>query len=398
MKNLRKFLIIFILFISAGVIAFHGVKANASSEIDSLQATINAKEARVNELSKKIDAYREKIVKQQAQSVTLNGEVSILENRIAKTELDIEQADEEIDLVNAQIALLTRSLFDLENTLEQDREALIALLRKIQVDDGDMVLKLFFGTDSFAELFGELQRLEQIQADVKASLERTEKQKDQLIAARELQSKKREQMDTLKATFEEYQERFIREQKSKEQLLSISRNNESEFQSLLRELRQEESSIEQEISELQLKVQSKIKESDAVGDSSIMTWPVKSQSRRTSAKFRDPEYPYRHLFQHSGVDMPAKQGTAVLAAAPGYVAWSRVGRQYGNYVMIIHTNGLATLYAHLSRSFVSADQFVQRGEEIGAVGSTGLSTGPHLNFEVRKNGIPTDPIPFLRDE
>ena len=74
--------------------------------------------------------------------MTLNGEVSILENRIAKTELDIEQADEEIDLVNAQIALLTRSLFDLENTLEQDREALIALLRKIQVDDGDMVLKL----------------------------------------------------------------------------------------------------------------------------------------------------------------------------------------------------------------------------------------------------------------
>ena len=94
----------------------------------------------------------------------------------------------------------------------------------------------------------------------------------------------------------------------------------------------------------------------------------------------------------------SKAGDGCSAAAPGYVAWSRVGRQYGNYVMIIHTNGLATLYAHLSRSFVSADQFVQRGEEIGAVGSTGLSTGPHLHFEVRKNGIPTDPIPFLRDE
>ena len=68
---------------------------------------------------------------------------------------------------------------------------------------------------------------------------------------------------------------------------------------------------------------------------------------------------------------------------------------YGNYVMVIHTNGIATLYAHLSRIDVVADQFVSRGDIIGAVGSTGFSTGPHLHFEVRLNGIPTDPLSYL---
>ena len=69
--------------------------------------------------------------------------------------------------------------------------------------------------------------------------------------------------------------------------------------------------------------------------------------------------------------------------------------QYGNYVMIIHSDGIATLYAHLSRIDVVADQFLPRGGQVGAVGMTGLTTGPHLHFEVRKNGIPTDPLPYL---
>ena len=101
------------------------------------------------------------------------------------------------------------------------------------------------------------------------------------------------------------------------------------------------------------------------------------------------------MFEHSGLDLPAASGTLVLSAATGYVAWTKNGRLYGNYVMVIHASGVSTLYAHLSRIDVVADQFVARGDQIGAVGSTGLSTGPHLHFEVRKNGIPTNPLDYL---
>jgi murein DD-endopeptidase MepM/ murein hydrolase activator NlpD len=98
---------------------------------------------------------------------------------------------------------------------------------------------------------------------------------------------------------------------------------------------------------------------------------------------------------HGGVDMAAPAGTPVHAAATGVatVAWSPNG--YGLYVVVRHGGGVSTLYGHLeSTALVSGDP-VGAGAEIGRVGSTGLSTGPHLHFEVRRDGRPVDPVPLL---
>jgi murein DD-endopeptidase MepM/ murein hydrolase activator NlpD len=120
-----------------------------------------------------------------------------------------------------------------------------------------------------------------------------------------------------------------------------------------------------------------------------------------SAYFHDKTYPFRKLFEHPGVDLPTPVGTPVKAAAGGYVAFNRTGKQYGNYVMIVHPGGVATLYAHLSRFSVKPDTYIERGEVVGLSGGrpgdqgAGLSTGPHLHFEMRQDGIPVDPLPYL---
>jgi len=107
------------------------------------------------------------------------------------------------------------------------------------------------------------------------------------------------------------------------------------------------------------------------------------------------------IYLNTPVYLPEPRGTSVLAAASGYVAWARTGPSYGNYIMIIHANGMSTLYAHLSQMNVVADQFVARGDLIGRSGGVpgtqgaGLSTGAHLHFEVRKNGIPVNPLDYL---
>ena len=96
------------------------------------------------------------------------------------------------------------------------------------------------------------------------------------------------------------------------------------------------------------------------------------------------------------MDVGIPSGTPIKAAESGYVA--KVGintRWYGTYIMIIHNNNLATLYAHLSSANVSADQYVSRGQIIASSGSTGFSSGPHLHFEVRLNGIPVNPLTYL---
>jgi murein DD-endopeptidase MepM/ murein hydrolase activator NlpD len=104
--------------------------------------------------------------------------------------------------------------------------------------------------------------------------------------------------------------------------------------------------------------------------------------------------PYPHF--HTGVDLAAPLGTPVLAAADGIVvAVAHTAIGYGNYVMIAHGGGVITLYAHLLETVVNVGDRVKRGQLIGREGSTGLSTGPHVHFEVRVNDQVVDPMRFL---
>lgn len=106
----------------------------------------------------------------------------------------------------------------------------------------------------------------------------------------------------------------------------------------------------------------------------------------------------RYTWYHKGSDIANSAGTPVLAADAGKImvaGWpDNVG--YGNRIIIDHGNGFVTLYGHLSKIYVSAGQSVKRGDTIGAVGSTGRSTGPHLHFEIRVNGDAKDPLTYLK--
>lgn len=98
---------------------------------------------------------------------------------------------------------------------------------------------------------------------------------------------------------------------------------------------------------------------------------------------------------HHGLDIVAQTGTPVLASASGVVVKSGYEAQYGNVVVIDHGAGYRSVYAHMSSSSVEEGAFVNSGEEVGKVGSTGRSTGPHLHYEVRVNGLPVNPARFL---
>lgn len=99
---------------------------------------------------------------------------------------------------------------------------------------------------------------------------------------------------------------------------------------------------------------------------------------------------------HEGIDFLADIGSPVVAAAGGVVIFAGFHPQYGNVIDIDHGNDLLTRYAHLSKILVKEGDIVQRGHRIGLSGSTGRSTGPHLHFEVRLNGVPQNPARFLQ--
>src|SRR5262249_14059545 len=98
---------------------------------------------------------------------------------------------------------------------------------------------------------------------------------------------------------------------------------------------------------------------------------------------------------HTGADLAATTGTPIHAAAAGDVISAGWLGGYGNATIIDHGGGIATLYGHQSALLVAAGQHVEKGQVIGRVGRTGSCTGPHLHFEVRVNGNPVDPMPYL---
>ena len=124
-------------------------------------------------------------------------------------------------------------------------------------------------------------------------------------------------------------------------------------------------------------------------------WPIPTHSR-ISSPFGSRSHPItRRQENHSGVDVPAPSGTRINAAADGVVTLSGRHGGYGITVIIYHGNGYSTLYAHNSRNLVSEGQNVERGQHIANVGTTGVSTGNHLHFEIRRNGRAVNPMSYF---
>jgi murein DD-endopeptidase MepM/ murein hydrolase activator NlpD len=135
-----------------------------------------------------------------------------------------------------------------------------------------------------------------------------------------------------------------------------------------------------------------------------LIWPL-SGSHTITATFHDPDYPFRYLFEHPAIDLRASFNTPLKASGSGYVARVNInGSSYG-YIMIVHGDGLSTVYGHVNQSYVSEDEYVIQGQTIGLSGGLPgtrgagyLTTGPHLHFEVRKNGIPVNPLEYLSND
>lgn len=134
-------------------------------------------------------------------------------------------------------------------------------------------------------------------------------------------------------------------------------------------------------------------------EASLKTIP---SGRPTMAPMQSSSYGYRrdpfngHAAFHAGIDFPGSHGQPILAAAAGKVSFVGQRSGYGNVVEITHGNGLMTRYAHLSGFSAKVGKQVARGDRIASMGSTGRSTGDHLHFEVRLNGQPVNPRPFLQ--
>jgi len=211
------------------------------------------------------------------------------------------------------------------------------------------------------------------------------------------------ELDILESVLEGKKGTLDSQKSAKYNLMSITEGQEANFQALLQQTKEEQEQINNDIVYLEKIAREKLnRELQQVGlESNGLMWPV--SARTITAYFHDPDYPYRWIFEHPAIDIAVPQGTPLRAAESGYVAKIKDGGQTGySYIMVVHANNLSTVYGHVNQFSVSTDQFVSKGQIIaysggmpGTRGAGPLSSGPHLHFETRVNGVPVNPLNYL---
>jgi murein DD-endopeptidase MepM/ murein hydrolase activator NlpD len=378
----------------------HAVGAGGTSAIEAKIAAERAKAARLS--------ARLQLKRAQLHSVTLR--YNDLQRQLSETNAAIGVVNGRIDTLDAQTASAERrirwntiQLNAAQRSLKLHDEMLHRRLVDIY-ENGDLsYLNVLMAARSFSEFVERWEDLrlliaanqravrerraaEQRVAAVEADLERT---KLELDSEQELQQQARSQLGSLAAerqnlvAFAAEQRRHAAAQVA--QMEDLSAAEEAYLEGLIQERERE--------LEAQRKAAGIAGGFESEGGPGSFSWPVTGTITspfgwRSNPFGGAPEF-------HQGLDIAAPTGTTVTAAAGGTVLMAQWYGGYGNYILIDHGGGYSTGYGHLSAIYVSANQTVARGQAIGAVGSTGQSTGPHLHFEIRINGKPVDPAPRL---
>lgn len=383
--------------------------SSTDAEIELLNKKITEKKAKVKKLEESIAQVKKDIAKKKLEATSLKNLIAILDNRATQIELDIEATEEKLDTLTLEITSLQIKIARKENDIDRQKEMLSELIRTLNYESDKNYLEVIAAYDNFSDFYNRMQYLQVIQEDLGKSAKTLRIAKTDLEDKKNNTEERKESYESLKIELNEKKKDYDEQTFEKENLLFQTKSSENAYQTLLENLRKQYQEIEAEIASVEKEVRSKLeaqKKFSNNNDSSfggLFSWPT--QSRYITAYFHDPEYPYRYIFEHNAIDVRSGQGTPIKAAASGYIGRARTCSSSScySYIMILHSDNYSTVYGHLSKIIVSEEQFVTRGDIIGysggtpgTVGAGPFVTGPHLHFEVRKNGIPVNPLNYLQ--
>jgi len=375
-----------------------------ASSVDDIDAQIIETKGKIEELQKQQDIYKKNIQKKQEEAVTLKNQIDILTNKIAQTKLEIDTTEQEVKKNELEIRQTELTILEHENNISKKKRELGGTLKHLHEQDNINALEIFVLNNSLSDFFIHLENTKILSNNLQKSLDSIKRLKEELEKQKSELNKKHEQLTNLRQELKIQQAEYTGEINYKDDLLLDTKESEQKFYDLFWQAKQEQEAANSDIYNLEKQKRAQIdagtnNEQPALTDSTLI-WPV--PKTKITAYFHDKSYPFRNIFEHPAVDIRAGQGTSIRAAADGYVLKARDAGMGYSYIALIHANGLSTVYGHVSAIYVSPDEYISKGEVIGLSGGTpgtrgagNLTTGPHLHFEVRLNGIPVDPLLYL---
>jgi murein DD-endopeptidase MepM/ murein hydrolase activator NlpD len=354
----------------------------------------------IGETSQATAQAREQAAAAQAEKAKLDATVTDLQAQLDASQADLDVAQAQADRLGFASSLLAAQIEDTQHKLDaarDDAKATAVLLYKRPQDDG--MLDLIGSADGAGQVVEADRYLERVSHKRRNDLARADHLRKELDAQKAQLDEQQQQADDARdqadAKAEEVDSLLTQQQAARDDAARAQADYEAQVAELTARQAADESDLAAEDARVRDLLASLSDSGPSLGSGQFLR-PIAGAPITSGFGSRtDPITGALSSF-HPGIDFGAACGTPIKAAGNGSVIFAGFDTGgYGNYVIINHGGGLATLYGHQSAIAVSVGQAVIAGQVIGAVGSTGNSTGCHLHFEVRVNGNPVDPTGYL---
>ena len=316
-------------------------------------------------------------------------QVQNLDERINESTTKIEELNTKITELKTSISEIEGKLTEAQENYENQKKILEARLIAMYEAGETQYLDVFLQSRNMSEFLSNYFLITEIESYYMDLLEEMENKKRVIDTAMEKLQKNKEELDTALQTQLKTSKILENTKTLRENYVSKLSEEEKKIQAQIDDYTTQVNALNAEI--LQLALQG----IDTQYIGGVLAWPVPGYTR-ISSNYGMRYHPILHVNKlHTGVDIAAPMGANFVAANDGIVTKAGYNGAYGNMVIIDHGGGISTLYAHGSEILVQVGQTVKRNDPILKVGSTGYSTGPHAHFEVRINGVVTNPIEYI---
>ena len=363
------------------------------------QAEIDALKSDANDL-----ANQKKELQAQLNAVKADKNEALTQKQLLEEQIEVIRA--EISNINSQIsnyeALISQKTQELEQSEAQEQgqyELFCSRVRAMEEEGETSYWAILFGSSDFSELLDNYMMIEEIieyDNSVMEALAQLQKQVEQERA--ELEEAKAA-LEEAKAKQQSAKAELETQEAEVDKVIAEITSQESQLKAMEAELNRAATALDSQIKDLERQMSAQI---NNVPSQSGFLWPLAGNINVLSSLYGSRPDPFTGKpDNHTGIDIPASRGTPIYASKSGVVITSVYGTgsawSYGNYVVVSHSDGTSTLYAHMSSRAVSQGQTVKQGDVVGYVGTTGNSTGNHLHFEIRVNGSRVDPLNYFKD-
>ncbi len=373
--------------------------------VEELQASLDSKKAALKDIDEKIAAFQQKVQEKRRTAQTLKDQIEIISDNIENTNLSLSRTQAQIDETDAEVESVQFDISKKEASIDKGKILLGEYIRQLQELDMQSTVAIFLKYASLSEAIADASTVEELQNQAHRTIVSIQKEKQELLEQKKELDDFKKSLSGLKAKQQLQRDTLKSQNDSKEEVLRATNAQESEYQKLLAQAKADAQAAEAAISALDGRIREELRARGIgnLGSVGTMDWPIEPIFG-ISCVFHCGGYPYEYLIgPHTGTDIPSPVGTPIKAPADGYVGRTHDsgGRGY-SYILLVHGDNLSTVYGHVSGFATQEGKLVRRGDVIGYTGGaagargSGLSSGPHLHFEVRKNNVAVNGLNYLK--